>query len=363
MNKNKLKIIIDGQFGSTGKGLLAEHLCRKEFFDLAASNLSPNAGHTFFHQGEFHVSKQIPVAGVIHDRSTIYLSPGSIIDVELLEQEIEKFNIDPTRIFVHPRAAIIEKSDRDHELQSDSSMAKIASTQSGVGSALARKILRTSELAQGNERLNQIVEVKGLDIMNMLDIGCNALMETSQGFDLGIDSGLSYPHCTSRDVSVATALANAQVHPSYLGEVLMSMRSFPIRVGHLYDGDEIIGHSGPFYKDSIETCWGAVGVDEERTTVTNRVRRVALFSLKQYERSLHYLRPDTVFLNFANYLSYVPSFLNRLCDIRVPDLIGFGRESELVVEVKSREDFLEMIERSAGEIERGQHNISKRCIF
>lgn len=46
-NTGKLNIIMDGQFGSTGKGSLAAYLGLNHPADIYLSNLSPNAGHTF----------------------------------------------------------------------------------------------------------------------------------------------------------------------------------------------------------------------------------------------------------------------------------------------------------------------------
>ncbi len=48
LGRGKLNIIIDGQFGSTGKGLLAAYVGTKFHVDVAMTNGSPNAGHTFY---------------------------------------------------------------------------------------------------------------------------------------------------------------------------------------------------------------------------------------------------------------------------------------------------------------------------
>jgi len=299
LTPNKLNIIIDGQFGSTGKGLISSYIGWYNQVDLAISNASANAGHTFYIGDTEHVTKHLPIAGILNAKSTIYLCAGAIINPDILIEELKRFDIQKERIYIHPRAAVIEEYDIKYE--QEGSVKKIASTRSGVGSALIRKIDRSSKLAQGNELLKPYV--KELNINWYLEQGATCLMEVPQGFDLSINSGLSYPHCTSREITISSALSDAQVHPKYLGNVFVVIRTYPIRVGHIIENNNIVGNSGPFYDDSIETTWDEIGVTEEYTTVTKRVRRVATFSMKQYKRMIEYLKPNYVFLNFANYLT------------------------------------------------------------
>ncbi len=84
---------------------------------------------------------------------------------------------------------------------------------------------------------------------------------------------------------------------------MVCIRTYPIRVGHIVEKGKIVGDSGPFYPDSIETSWANIGVKEEYTTVTGRVRRVATFSMIQYKKMLEAFKPDYILLNFTNYLS------------------------------------------------------------
>ena len=216
LKENKLNLIIDGQFGSTGKGLIGAYIAINYNADIYVSNLSPNAGHTYtLYDNNPIVVKQLPVGAILNKRSMIYLTPGSVINVDLLLDEIGKFDLDTTRLFIHPRAAIVEDKDIQAEEDLKSSVSRIASTRSGVGEALSNKIMRKSKLAGDIPELDKYISEIGL--MNLMDMGCTALMETSQGFDLGIDHGLAYPYCTSREVTVSKALSDAGVHPTYLG--------------------------------------------------------------------------------------------------------------------------------------------------
>lgn len=298
LQHHKLNIVIDGQFGSTGKGVLCSYLADKNAFSWCISNAGPNSGHTFHDRnGHTRVAKHLPVSGVLNENSNIYLCAGSIINVELLYKEMAELGVDHDRVFIHPRAAVISYEDILKETAPDGRMAAISSTQNGVGNALARKVKREAVLAGQDSRLKPFIHAVDMD--RIFSGTGHVLMEVPQGFDLGINSGYNYPYCTSREVTVQSALSDAGVHPMYLGTVIVTLRTYPIRVGSLENG-----YSGPFYADSREVTWADLGVPPEMTTRTERIRRVATFSKAQYERMLAALKPDYIFMNFMNYCSF-----------------------------------------------------------
>mgnify|MGYP003603487987 CR=1 FL=1 len=327
LDTGKINFSIGGQFGSEGKGVLNSWLSLTNHIDIAISRASSNAGHTMYRDGKKYILKYLPVSSIMNDRSMIYLCHGAIIHPPTLLTEIAQFDIDPNRIHIHPMCAIITSDDINHERDITSSVSKIASTQSGVGSALANKINRSSKLAKDIPELYPFI--RELNLHKYLDEGCTALMEIPQGFSLSLSSEF-YPHVTSREVTISAALADADVHPSYLGKVACCLRIYPIRVGNLIiDGVEV-GNSGLFYDDSVETSWEAIGVPAEKTTVTGRIRKVASFSMKQYRRMLDIIRPDYILLNFANYMNREE--LIRLLD-QLPEVshLGFGPTYDKVV--------------------------------
>lgn len=95
----------------------------------------------------------------------------------------------------------------------------------------------------------------------------HVVIEGTQGYGLGLHAG-HYPQCTSSDCRAIDFMAMAGVSPwaPWVGyddlDVWVVMRTFPIRVA---------GNSG-YLKN--ERTWEEVGQPEERTTVTNKVRRV-----------------------------------------------------------------------------------------
>lgn len=304
VSHGRASVLIDMQYGSTGKGLCAAYLAHlpQNAVDIASTNAGPNAGHTTcYKDGKKFVTFHLPTFGVLQPHSTIFLNAGSIIDPDMLMVEMAQFQIDKRRLIIHPRAVVVEAADKAYEQQETSGAAKLASTQKGVGRALARKVMREATLAFQHPMLQEFVR-KDFDIMDCLSVGQRVMIEVPQGFDLSLNDGLSYPHCTSRSINIAQSMSDAGVHPQLLYKVIGTQRYMPIRVGNLKDEEgKEIGNSGPHYPDQRELTWEEAGQTPEFTTVTKRMRRVFTWSPMQYERALKLLRPDLIFCNFLNY--------------------------------------------------------------
>lgn len=318
--KRRAHVVIDGQWGSTGKGLLAAYLAQDNKIDVATTNASANAGHTtVFDDGSQMVCYHLPTSGVLNPQATIYLNAGSIIDPELLAQEINDNKVSRTRVVVHPNAAVIRPESRATEAADASYATAIGSTRKGVGEALVDKVRRVPTGTAGTcggGVLPPMVRVARMNLQDLLNEGKSVMVEIPQGVGLGINSTRSYPYCTSREVSVLQGLADAAIHPEYLGEVVMSLRTYPIRVGNIYDADgRQIGYSGPCYDDQHELDWDELGVAPELTTVTKRPRRIFTWSRRQIEDAFEVNRPTTVFLNFCNYLTHPDELMQRVKDI------------------------------------------------
>lgn len=304
----KASFIIDGQYGSTGKGLIASWVAIQNKIDIAVTNAAPNAGHTSIVDDKKLVCFHLPTSGVYQRDTRIFIDAGAAIDVDLFLKEIEDAkaacpHFDPGKVMIHPRAAIVDPEDGVNEKNADHSVAQIAGTKKGVGSAFMRKLARKATLAGDDPRLKPYIYK--LDLNRELAQGAAVLVEVPQGFGLGINSGFAYPHCTSRDVTVGQAMADAGIHPSFMGKTLMALRTYPIRVGHVFNEDgSIKENSGPIYPDQVEVTFGELGVPEERTTVTQRVRRIFTWSDTQFFDAATALRPDYIFLNFVNYFKH-----------------------------------------------------------
>lgn len=342
IKEGKASVLVDGQFGSTGKGLLAAYLASQPHneVDIATTNASANAGHWTkfkdFPKGDF-CCFHLPTFGVIQE-CYIYLNSGAIINVELLLQEIEEIGIDMGRITIHPNATIISKEDIEEENKEDAQTTKISSTRKGVGEALSRKIKRTAKIAKDIPTLNKFFSVAPLNLNHRLKAGMRVSVEVPQGYSLSLN-GPFYPYCTSRNCTVGQGIADAEIHPKFLGPVAMSVRTCPIRVGSIPE----LGYSGDVYPDQKEISFKQLGVEEELTTVTKRVRRIFTWSQQQFSDALQANRPDLVFLNFCNYvdkqeLDNIKQSIMTSCFKELngcPELLlGWGPEVEMVLRDK-----------------------------
>jgi adenylosuccinate synthase len=310
----KVAALCDGQFGSTGKGLLAAYLAETARYqaDVATTNASANAGHTTkYRDGRGFVTYHLPTIGVVQEKPFIYLNSGSVIDPQLLIKEINDIGVDPRKIVISPNAAMITDHDKSVEKIATE---HVSSTQKGVGSALSRKVMRVYDSIIGNNLdhadvftlKNMGVTIGKVDTTGILRSGGSVTLEVPQGFSLGINSDF-FPYCTSRECTVGSGMADLGVHPSYLGTVAMAVRTYPIRVGSLPGS-----YSGPAYPDQKETSWEVLGLEPEFTTVTKRMRRVFTFSKIQYEMAFAANRPDIVFVNFCNYMKDHDQYMSEV---------------------------------------------------
>lgn len=310
-------VLVDGQFGSTGKGLLAGWLTQyMDKVNKITTNAGPNSGHTAYYQRPGHtlnyhiegetafekiVTQQLPVASVFLDRmghkfDTI-INAGAVVDYEILEDEIDLYlKRDHNNLLIHPTAALINQIARNTDKRTTE---KIAGTGKGIGPAMQMKMgrLNGKEVVASHRYLPYLPEgYKSWD--DMWDWKKDVVfVETAQGFSLGLNSGRFYPHVTSRECTVQQALADARIPAQMLRKVVACFRTYPIRVGNT------TGSSGDCYPDQEETTWEALGLEPELTTVTKRVRRVFSWSDTQFSECVAANRPNVLFLNFANYMA------------------------------------------------------------
>ena len=303
----KANCIIDAQWGSTGKGKLAGYLYSKyPEITVACCDFMPNAGHTYVSDdGVQHITKALPSAISFDHIEHVIVGPHSVISEARVVEELSRENYAGKKfqLHIHPLVTVLSEDDAAHEREK---LNGISSTMQGSCASVVNKMWRKPEnahLAKDNDRLSQYVCDTHLLMQQLLADGKTALLETAQGFDLGLNNGYEWPYCTSRDCMVGRVLDNAGVSVKDCGSIIASLRTYPIRVGSTPGG-----YSGPFYPDQTETNWSEISAKigysvEEKTTVTKRVRRVFTWSDIQIERFLRAVKPDYAFLNFVNYLT------------------------------------------------------------
>lgn len=295
----KCDMIIDLQYGSTGKGLIAGYMANEHNYDMTITANMPNAGHTYIDKhGNKFIHKVLPNALACNHAMTAMIGPGAVFDVARLYDEL-KVLLDAgyaqhSKVMIHENAVVLDE--RHHQAENSD---VIGSTRQGAGAALIEKILRpavedTPLLARdvmSDDEVFNIYIVTAKEYRLALEMAENVLLEAAQGFSLGISEKF-YPFCTSRDCTPARFMADMAVPLPMLRSVIGCARVHPIRVG---------GTSGGCYDDQKEIKWSDIGVEPELTTVTGRERRIFSYSEEQIEDAIMACRPDSVFLNFCNY--------------------------------------------------------------
>jgi adenylosuccinate synthase len=313
LQRGKASFVLGGQFGSCGKGAAVAWAVQElaktgRSFDIVTSNNGSQSGHTSIHDGKKRILFHLPTAPFMDTRSGVYLNAGAVIDVDVLMKELaDNPDFDPTRLMIHPRAAIITQECKDAEQSNDSAQTKIASTRKGVGEALARKVLRSGMIAKDHPALSRFIF--HLDLNDEMRKGSSVLVEVPQGVSLSLNASPFYPHTTSRDCTVAQAMSDAGIHPHFVGQTMLVLRTFPIRVGAIQlledtgMGHKTVTHnSGGVYPDQHEISFADLGVEAEITTVTKRVRRIFTWSDQQVVDAIRISRPSVIFLSFCDYL-------------------------------------------------------------
>lgn len=274
-----LQVVVGGQFGSEAKGHVTQDLLRAGFVHSGQMNVrvaGPNAGHTVYDQdGQKYAFRTVPVGAVIDPRINLVVSAGSEVDIDVLMDEVERCEKAGWsvrgRMFVDGEATLLEEGHKNAETNAELTR-KVGSTGKGIGAARADRIMRGASRVKDDPDVVQMLSDEGIDVLDTAEYirwfmggpDQQVVIEGTQGFGLGLHAGF-YPQCTSSDCRAVDFLAMAGISPWVRDTnlaVWVVCRAYPIRVA---------GNSGPLRE---ETTWEALGLPEERTTVTNKVRRV-----------------------------------------------------------------------------------------
>ena len=300
-NDALVDVLIGGQFGSEGKGNIVGHIAPE--YDLLVRVGGPNAGHQVYAEPKPEKYYHLPSGTQRAPNAKLLLGPGAVIYPEKLLEEIAEHKIDADRLTIDPRAMIITDADREEEKRRFGS---ISSTAQGVGIASARKMTGRSGykdkkeafLARDCEVLQPYLGSARQVLADAMVASQRILLEGTQGTGLSLHHG-EYPHVTTRDTTVSGCLADAGIAPSNVRKIIMVCRTYPIRVGgpsgpmaHEVDMAEIRRRSG-IPLEELERA--------ERTTTTDRPRRIAEFDWLQFRDSVQLNGPTDIALTFVDY--------------------------------------------------------------
>lgn len=303
MSKGKITVLVGGQYGSEGKGAVAAHIANE--YQVHVRVGSPNAGHTIYWNDEKHVMQSIP-CGWINPDALIVIGRGALLNMKQLMKELvhimQYYPDFKKRLFIDAKAGVLDEKFHEQEGGVNGEMhRRIGSTGEGVGPA------RIARLERDHEKFRLFEDVAaewGLEscvaentpeiIAHIQDHGGNILIEGTQGSALSLLHS-HWPYCTSIDTNAAGIISEVGIAPSRVTDVLLVIRTYPIRVA---------GNSGPMKN---ETTWEEISKKlgrevSEKTTVTKKVRRVAEFDDDLFQQSCLLNDPTEIALTFADYV-------------------------------------------------------------
>lgn len=287
-------VVVGGQAGSEGKGMVCDQLHRMNQFDVAVRVGGPNAGHSVVdpETDRKFALRQLPVAAVSDPDCQLVIAAGSevdamVLDVEVAELEAAGFSI-KDRLVIDPTATIITPKEVELEQQ-----IATGTTGKGIGGARARRALRQAILVKDVDFESHGYEIA--DTQRLLRFrareGAAIMIEGTQGHVLGSHAGY-YPYSTSGDCRASDFIAWCGL-PPVRALVYVVLRYHPIRIA---------GNSGPL---PGETTWEEIGVAPELTTVTRKVRRVGHWNWEWPQQSIGAnagpggVRPVLTFADYA----------------------------------------------------------------
>jgi adenylosuccinate synthase len=323
-------VIFGGQFGSEGKGKTAFYFAKEQNAKAVIRVGGPNSGHTVIDDhGNAIVFKHLPTAAIMKGVKSV-LTAGHYINLNILKNEIALSKIEVDDLYIDPYSVIVTNANIEEE-QKEGLKENIGSTGSGLGSVIKSRIERRNDIvfAKDIDYLKPFIKETNPYLRTLLKNGERVIIEGTQGFGLSLLHTNHFPFCTSRDTSAAAFVSEAGLSPIDVVDVIMVIRTFPIRVG---------GNSGPLKNEitweEITKIAKSETTIQEFTSVTKKLRRVAHFDEEIVKRTISYNQPTKIILNHADYLGYksVSNFNNYLNKLeekisRRIDYIGFDRKS------------------------------------
>jgi adenylosuccinate synthase len=304
-------ILIGAQWGDESKGKVIDILTSQAKHVVRAQG-GNNAGHTVIVGGEESKLHLIP-AGILHPHTTCYIGAGTVIDPEVLIQEIEclqshGLNV-KGRLWISPSAHIIFPYHRllDQLLEQKKGERSVGTTGRGIGPCYADKASRLgirmgelirpdifgkvlkSVLALKNEELklfgvekityeelhkkySQLAElikpfVSAVEeqLIEAIHKNENTLFEGAQGTFLDISHG-TYPYVTSSNTIAGGICAGAGIGPTYIDHTMGVVKAYTTRVGN-----------GPLPTQVEEDQFFDHQMTREYGMVSGRKRRVGWF--------------------------------------------------------------------------------------
>jgi adenylosuccinate synthase len=258
----------------------------------------PNSGHTVYVGSKKYELKQVP-SGFVNPKTRLLIAPGALVNPRMFLDEVELCGLAPARIGIDEHAGIIEEADIAAERTLDL-RGRLGSTGSGVGAAVGRRVLREPNFREAKDHPDLAPYVTSVrqELGRAAKMDGNIVVEGTQGFGLSLYHAREWPYRTSRDTTAHSFLGEVGLGVRQF-EVIMALRTFPIRVG---------GNSGHLENEvtwqEVECLSGYPYPIAEYTTTTKRLRRVGRFDWGVVEEAVAANAPSQIALHGVDYLDF-----------------------------------------------------------
>ena len=299
-------VVVGGQFGSEGKGKISAIITLQEEIDVCIRCGGPNSGHSFQKpNGEMVLLRQLPT-GFVRPETRLLIPAGGLVDLDVLRSELETLGLGADRVGIDRNAMVITSEDREQERRLAMSE-RLSSTLCGVGSAVARRALRTKDVdlaanaaTARHDWLQPFLVDVSAEANSAVDSGGKVLIEGTHGSGLSLYHSSHYPKATSRDTNAAGFVSEVGLSPRLVTEIVLVFRTFPIRVAGL--------QAGPLLEEltweQLQTESGSPVSLREYTSVTRKVRRLGRFDWTAARAAVDLNRPTRVAINFLDYMDF-----------------------------------------------------------
>ena len=280
-------VVVGAQWGDEGKGKIVDIYTQHADMVVRYAG-GANAGHTLVVDGKKTVLRLIP-SGVLHKSSRIVLGQGTVIDPEVLLQEIDllrdSYALTKERMTVSDRAHVVLPHHMQLDALGERGKKAIGTTKRGIGPCYqdkaARRGLRVCDLldeqrfrekvalnlegwepiarAHGEtlpsvdeiaqkylplgERLRPYVGNAGRVVDEAVRSKRHVLLEGAQGTMLDVDHG-TYPYVTSSNAVAGGAAIGAGIGPTAIDRVVGITKAYTTRVGEGPFPTELHGEAG-----------------------------------------------------------------------------------------------------------------------
>ncbi len=221
-----ISLVVDGQYGDTGKGKVAAYLASMGI-DYSVRGGSVNAGHTV---GKYKFS-QIPCAALFPD-VRLRICAGAMVDPEIFLKEVSAYGVQD-RIKIDANAGVIEpRHRREEEIDASGSAKAIGTTRKGIGPARIDRMRRVgAKLAKDIPELSRYVqEDVAAELYDAHLNGGRIVVEGVQGYNLSLFHG-TFPYVTTIDTTASELMSEVGLGPRLADRIYLVFKAYITRVG------------------------------------------------------------------------------------------------------------------------------------